>query len=186
MRRGLERLGLRTYRDYLQGTHWRALRRRLAMDACFTCGAREGLVLHHATYARLGREIAADLFTLCEGCHVAVHRSSVQTRSLVPPAGRAPAAKRFGALSIGCPLCSARPGEFCHTVSGMPRTAEHKERRRFADAVARRDGLQRRRRAAKKAARSVGLDVDRYEAIRRAREAEFPLDDLQRRTRLGR
>jgi hypothetical protein len=186
MRKGLERLGLQSYRDYLQGNHWRTLRRRMVQGACFTCGSQVDLVLHHATYARLGRETTADLFTLCNGCHVAVHRDSMRTGSLTPPAGGVPAAKRFGALSVGCPTCSAQPGEFCHTLSGMPRTAEHSERRRFADARARRKSAEKQQRAAKKAARSIGLTAEQLEAIRAAREAEFPLDDLQRRIRLGR
>lgn len=186
MRHGLERLGLKSYRDYLHTAHWRAVRSRLMLDACFTCGSREGLLLHHATYARLGREIAADLFTLCESCHVAVHRDSLRTRSLTPTAGRVPASKRFGALSIGCPICSARPGEFCHNVSGISRTSEHKERRRFADALAKRKSQEKAQRAARKTARSTGLTLKQFEDISAARTAEFPLDDLRSRTRLGR
>jgi hypothetical protein len=138
MLRGLRSLGLTSYREYLCSSHWRTLRRRLLGECCVGCGRRENLVLHHSTYARLGAEPAHDLHTLCEPCHVAVHRSSVRTGHLMPLAGVAPTHKRFSALAIGCPLCSARPGEHCHTFSGQPRVQEHKERRRFADAAAKR------------------------------------------------
>lgn len=138
MLRGLRRLGMTSYREYLCSSHWRTTRRRLLGVACVCCGGSEGLALHHSTYARLGAEPAHDLHTLCESCHVAVHRSSARTGHLMPLATRTPVARRFGALVIGCPLCSARPGEYCHTLSGMPRTQEHKERRRFADALAKR------------------------------------------------
>jgi hypothetical protein len=138
MLRGLRRLGMISYREYLCSTHWRALRRRLLGDSCVCCGRREGLALHHSTYARLGAEPAHDLHTLCEGCHVAVHRASARTGHLMPLATRVTAEKRFGALKIGCPLCSARPGEYCHTLSCQPRVQEHKERRRVADALAKR------------------------------------------------
>lgn len=136
MLRRLKSLGLTSYREYLEGSHWRALRRRALGQRCSVCGETKGLVLHHSTYARLGAEPAHDLHTLCGPCHVAVHRASARTGHLMP-LGRPVTAKTYSALAVGCALCSARPGEFCHTPSGAPRHHEHKVRRQMADALAR-------------------------------------------------
>lgn len=192
MRDGLSRLGLSSYSAYMRSGGWGLTRRRLGRDCCEVCGKRVGLVLHHMTYVRLGSERPEDVCTLCSACHGEAHAAARLSGSLYPPqvliarGGRPPQPREIDALKIGCPLCSAGPGEACRKPSGATRPAEHKERRRLADSSARGRGQQRRRRSAKKKARSTGLTVKQVAAIKAAREAEFPLDDLRSRTRLSR
>lgn len=79
--RGLERLGLASYADYLASDGWKLRRRqtrRRAYGLCCACGAAADLHVHHATYARLGDELAADLVLLCSGCHEATHRLAAE------------------------------------------------------------------------------------------------------------
>lgn len=189
---GLARLGIPSYADYMRSGLWVLTRRRLTQDSCELCGKRSSLVLHHMTYVRLGAERLEDVCTLCSACHGEVHSAARISESLYPPqilkarGGRAPQPREIGALKLGCPMCSARPGEPCRRPDGIVRPQEHKDRRRLADASARDQGRRRRRRASKKDARSTGLTVKQVADIKAAREAEFPLDSLRERTRLGR
>jgi hypothetical protein len=192
MAKGLKRLGLSSYSSYIRSGSWEHTRRRLRRDCCEICGTRSTLALHHMTYARLGTERPEDVCTLCSECHGMVHTAARLGGTLYPQEvmdareDRPPQPRDIGALRIGCPTCSARPGEACRTVSGHTRSREHQERRRFADALTRRKGQQKAHRAAKKTARSTGLTLKQFEDISAARKAEFPLDDLRSRTRLGR
>jgi|SRR6185437_719028 len=87
------------YREYIAGPVWRE-RKRLFIathDACNRCemprwaavlAYDQDLHVHHASYARIGREIDADLETLCRRCHEvetfgssALHKPKVPTCS---------------------------------------------------------------------------------------------------------
>lgn len=78
------RLGGRKLRDYLTSPEWQARvqswRRDHARWLCYVCGRRDGLDLHHADYARLGREDDGDLVPLCDACHDETHRIHVKER----------------------------------------------------------------------------------------------------------
>lgn len=70
----LERIGFRSYDDYLRSWHWRQTRARWAestyLKGCALCGAPD-YELHHTTYSRLGREALEDLWPLCRTHHQA-------------------------------------------------------------------------------------------------------------------
>jgi hypothetical protein len=76
LRKGLRRLGHRTYSDYLGSPHWQALRLRFARSGrpkrCAVCHD-PAYELHHRTYRRLGRERLDDLVALCHRHHEAIH-----------------------------------------------------------------------------------------------------------------
>jgi hypothetical protein len=71
----LNRLGFRTYRDYLRSPHWNSVKARYrASDLPQVCMCGEEKVqLHHTTYERLGEELLKDLVPLCARCHAMVH-----------------------------------------------------------------------------------------------------------------
>lgn len=63
---------------YYQSDAWRVIKARIAErdgHKCVNpkCGRRSGLVCHHLTYVRFGRELDCDLVTLCSICHEAAH-----------------------------------------------------------------------------------------------------------------
>jgi hypothetical protein len=71
----------KNYRHYIASEKWRNSPARLAELAasknrcrlCFANGtAASPLEVHHATYARMGKEAIGDLIALCHGCHVVV------------------------------------------------------------------------------------------------------------------
>ena len=70
------------YNDYMHSDTWRrkAEQRRLIDDCkCTMCGCTgtkyNPLQIHHLTYKHLGNEdVYTDLVTVCEQCHVAIHR----------------------------------------------------------------------------------------------------------------
>lgn len=64
------------YRAYLNSKEWQETRQRIFRRdrfTCVMCGANKNLHVHHITYENLGAEKDADLVTLCESCHAAVH-----------------------------------------------------------------------------------------------------------------
>lgn len=64
------------YKVYLQGEHWRLmrrLRREVDNDQCAICGSIDKLNVHHKTYERIGAEKLGDLITLCYECHGKYH-----------------------------------------------------------------------------------------------------------------
>lgn len=72
----LATLGYASYGDYLNSPAWDGLRRRYYEQRpriCHTCGAGDGVQLHHRTYERVGREELDDLMPLCNPCHGMVH-----------------------------------------------------------------------------------------------------------------
>ena len=72
----LETGGVMNYKVYLQGEHWKLMRRlRLEVDSeqCAVCGSRNQLNVHHKTYDRIGAEKLSDLITLCQECHAKYH-----------------------------------------------------------------------------------------------------------------
>jgi 5-methylcytosine-specific restriction endonuclease McrA len=67
------------YQQVMHSEGWRKRRQRALKRAgyrCQKCGSRRQLQVHHLTYARLGRERAADLMVLCRTCHAAEHGSA--------------------------------------------------------------------------------------------------------------
>lgn len=83
-----------SYRDYLASPEWARVRERAIARAggrCELCGMRPGprngvsLHVHHATYARFGREHLDDLAVLCmrpdgTGCHATAHQDDSYKR----------------------------------------------------------------------------------------------------------
>lgn len=84
--------GAMNYNAYLQGEHWklmRRLRREVDNEQCAVCGCKDKLNVHHKTYERIGAEKLGDLITLCYECHGKYHNKlgkgnfPVQQRSTV-------------------------------------------------------------------------------------------------------
>lgn len=80
------------YAGYLRSDEWRA-RRALVLEraggVCEDCGQAEPEVVHHLTYARVGREPLEDLVAICCPCHDLRHPDkpprTVYTRATAPP-----------------------------------------------------------------------------------------------------
>lgn len=76
---------------YLRSANWAATRKAaLKRDGyrCQDCGARRALQVHHRSYARLGKEQAGDLVTLCRYCHERRHGRlwwQIATRAVAIP-----------------------------------------------------------------------------------------------------
>lgn len=69
------------YKAYMKSQKWEQLReQRKRMDGfkCALCGISEyqtKLEVHHVSYANLGHEdVGNDLVTVCDRCHVLLHR----------------------------------------------------------------------------------------------------------------
>ena len=67
-----------TYAEYLDTEHWKTTRKRfweskLHNGACYSCGSKEKLQVHHKTYRRIGKERLTDLCLLCDECHGRTH-----------------------------------------------------------------------------------------------------------------
>lgn len=76
------------YSKYLKTPQWKAVRlRRMAKDgyACFGCGAKKSLQVHHVNYRRMGQERMGDLRTLCQDCHAGI---TTKERAAGPQAHR--------------------------------------------------------------------------------------------------
>lgn len=75
----------KAYRAYLRSAVWAEKRAAVLFrdgGQCRRCGSRWQLEVHHLSYARFGgRERLADLITLCEGCHAALHAHPATQRS---------------------------------------------------------------------------------------------------------
>lgn len=68
--------GSKQYHEYIKSKEWQETRQRIFRRdkyTCVMCGANKNLHVHHITYENLGAEKDADLVTLCESCHAAVH-----------------------------------------------------------------------------------------------------------------
>lgn len=71
----LAELGYKSYREYLESSHWQDLRKRYFASKMLKkcpCG-RPGENLHHKTYKRLGNEWLMDVVLLCRLHHSEVH-----------------------------------------------------------------------------------------------------------------
>lgn len=65
------------YHIYINSPEWKELGKRIKKrdgNECLICCSRKRLNVHHGTYERLGKELDEDLFTLCERCHVLLHK----------------------------------------------------------------------------------------------------------------
>jgi hypothetical protein len=64
------------YKQYLETSHWRALRHerlKAANYRCQVCNAKGILNVHHRTYERRGAELPEDVIVLCRSCHSLFH-----------------------------------------------------------------------------------------------------------------
>jgi hypothetical protein len=80
----IQRLGFKSYAEYLRSPEWAEVRRRYRAapalpQECF-CGATE-VEFHHTTYERVGRERLEDLVPLCVNCHRMLH--ALESRGVV-------------------------------------------------------------------------------------------------------
>jgi hypothetical protein len=65
------------YATYIKSDKWKRKKSafwRAHPKVCRSCGSKESLHLHHATYDRLGDERFEDLVPLCDSCHIALHQ----------------------------------------------------------------------------------------------------------------
>ena len=93
------------YEARINSEPWRKLRAKLIKtrgDQCESCHKRLPLELHHKTYERLGRELAADLVLLCSECHkvadvVRARRGRIRSAQALYDAGlNTYASKKYG------------------------------------------------------------------------------------------
>lgn len=67
------------YTNYLQSDEW-ANKRGLVFDRCNKicegCRLKEATVVHHKTYANVGREFLFELVGVCERCHTEIHKQA--------------------------------------------------------------------------------------------------------------
>ena len=78
------------YNDYVQSDEWhqsfpRMLTLTLDDNKCRMCGDDYKLEVHHITYENLGKELAADLVTLCHDCHTYTHKIAGKGAKTYPP-----------------------------------------------------------------------------------------------------
>lgn len=65
------------YVAYIKSKEWAAKRQYYFSckgKLCQACGSRSNIVVHHLSYANLGREPLTDLMGLCQDCHKEVHK----------------------------------------------------------------------------------------------------------------
>ncbi len=76
LKKGLEKLGLKNYAQYLVSNEWKETKGRYRVSdkpqSCAVCYA-PNVDLHHKTYKRLGRERLDDLACLCRRHHDELH-----------------------------------------------------------------------------------------------------------------
>lgn len=69
-------LDFRSYEDYLKSDLWKQ-KRKCALfvlgNRCQICRCQKGIVVHHVSYERIGKELIEDLSVLCKMCHKIVH-----------------------------------------------------------------------------------------------------------------
>jgi hypothetical protein len=79
-KQSLNRAGYSKYADYLKSSHWQSTRRKMYNSklpkACYACGSKGPLDIHHRTYKRLGEERLTDLKFICRRCHDELHQMS--------------------------------------------------------------------------------------------------------------
>lgn len=78
------------YKKYMRSKEWeykKAQRKEIDGYKCVMCGrpetkTKDGLQVHHVTYARLGHEnIYTDICTVCSSCHKKIHAYYNRTRA---------------------------------------------------------------------------------------------------------
>ena len=78
----LEKLGCKTYSDYLKTEHWKTLKKAfISSDTpkhCSSCHTKKKLSIHHNIYKRLGQEASSDLTYLCRRCHYDLHKRKIK------------------------------------------------------------------------------------------------------------
>ncbi len=69
-------ISFNSYSDFTQSEYWENRKIKLAAvypKKCFCCNSFDKIVCHHITYARLGKELDADLVWVCVKCHNNIH-----------------------------------------------------------------------------------------------------------------
>jgi len=65
------------YHDYIASERWK-MKREIYFATfgryCKACRSTENIKIHHMSYANFGHEPMGDLISLCNPCHVEVHR----------------------------------------------------------------------------------------------------------------
>ena len=70
------RIGYPSYVAYLQSPQWSIFRDRVKARACYCCGKRDEILqVHHVSYDNLGAERPEDVVTVCNDCHVTIHKN---------------------------------------------------------------------------------------------------------------
>lgn len=65
------------YHKYLKSKTWAKKRKRVLKrdnNKCFICARNKNLHVHHLTYDRVYQERLCDLVTLCDECHINIHK----------------------------------------------------------------------------------------------------------------
>lgn len=66
------------YKRYIRSPAWekrKAVRMEIDGYRCVMCGETTALQVHHVSYRNLGHEdILRDLCTVCDACHVKIHK----------------------------------------------------------------------------------------------------------------
>lgn len=70
------------YSSYLHSKHWYKLKKRLisgkVVSKCYICGSSSRLLVHHISYANLGKEVLGrDVVIVCFNCHEEIHFTPV-------------------------------------------------------------------------------------------------------------
>lgn len=75
---------VKSYTKYLKTDHWAKIRleKLLLNPVCEKCDSAINLNLHHKTYCRLGKEKLTDIITLCQPCHIKLHKEIRRLRKL--------------------------------------------------------------------------------------------------------
>ena len=77
----LQKLGFRTYNEYLKSEHWKQFKEKVFRSkmmkngfSCWMCtNNNTRLNVHHKTYKNLGKEKIGDIMLICEKCHKFIH-----------------------------------------------------------------------------------------------------------------
>ncbi len=77
----LKRMGFKHYANYLGSLQWKVFCVANKKDACYCCGGKDHLQVHHITYVRMGHELPTDVVTVCSACHLAIHKIIKEKRA---------------------------------------------------------------------------------------------------------
>ncbi len=73
----LKKLGFSSYEDYLQSAHWKNFKSKYFSNHLYECSITRqntDVVLHHISYANLGKETEADVIPVARDLHELIHK----------------------------------------------------------------------------------------------------------------